>query len=212
MNKPKCDLIQFFPVNVWRIKIKQTKQENSRLIKKIKLIQKLEKSRKKSNRGGYHSPLFKYYDVIGGEFDFLYKNVINLMNQVVIPKEKGLLLEGTKQSNFYTLIEENISVMWFIINKKGHSNAKHVHPPAWYTGVYYVKKPKNSGDIILHDPIPERSFEYTSHTSSAMETNEGELILFPGWFQHSVGENMSNKERMVISFNITRPDYVIRKD
>ena len=33
--------------------------------------------------------------------------------------------------------------------------------------------------------------------------NEGALVLFPSYLDHSVNENTSNQERIVVSFNIT---------
>ena len=32
---------------------------------------------------------------------------------------------------------------------------------------------------------------------------EGALVLFPSYLDHSVNENISNDERIVISFNVT---------
>ena len=32
---------------------------------------------------------------------------------------------------------------------------------------------------------------------------EGSLVLFPSYLDHSVNENISNEERIVISFNIS---------
>ena len=32
---------------------------------------------------------------------------------------------------------------------------------------------------------------------------EGLLVMFPGYLDHSVNENLSNEERIVISFNIS---------
>ena len=32
---------------------------------------------------------------------------------------------------------------------------------------------------------------------------EGALVLFPSYLDHSVNENTSNEERIVVSFNIT---------
>ena len=207
MDKLKCELIQIFPINIWKIKINRTAKEKASLNKKIKLIQKENEGQTKSNYGGYHSPLFRYYDLIGTEFEFLYKNILYMMNNFIIPREKTKLKSDMKKN---TLIEENIGAMWFIINKKGDFNHKHCHPPAWYAGAYYVKKPKNSGDIIFHDAIPERRFDDTSIISTNVESEEGDLILFPGWLEHSVKKSETNKDRIVISFNISRPDYVRR--
>ena len=38
---------------------------------------------------------------------------------------------------------------------------------------------------------------------NSITPKEGALILFPSYVEHSVNENLSNEERIVISFNVT---------
>mgnify|MGYP003302717124 CR=1 FL=1 len=73
-----------------------------------------------------------------------------------------------------------------------------------------LKAPKNCGDIIFYDPRPAPVFYYPTALSSnllnaqvnSVTPKEGALILFPSYVDHSVNENLSNDERIVISFNI----------
>ena len=44
-----------------------------------------------------------------------------------------------------------------------------------------------------------------------MEPEEGKLLLFPAYLQHSVDENLSDDERIVISFNIDINKLIIFK-
>ena len=37
---------------------------------------------------------------------------------------------------------------------------------------------------------------------NAISPTEGGLVIFPSYLDHSVNENLSNEERIVISFNI----------
>ena len=37
---------------------------------------------------------------------------------------------------------------------------------------------------------------------NGISPKEGALVLFPSYLDHSVNENLSNEERIVISFNI----------
>ena len=37
---------------------------------------------------------------------------------------------------------------------------------------------------------------------NGVNPKEGALVLFPSYVDHSVNENLSNEERIVISFNI----------
>ena len=103
-----------------------------------------------------------------------------------------------------------ISNMWAIINKGGSTNSRHQHGNSTISGAYYVRAPENCGDIVFYDPRPAPVFYYPTAVSSnllnaqvnSITPKEGALILFPSYLDHSVNENLSNNERIVISFNI----------
>ena len=46
--------------------------------------------------------------------------------------------------------------MWANINYPGSYNKQHMHPNSQWSGVYYVKVPKNSGSYLLkiQDQVP----------------------------------------------------------
>ena len=44
--------------------------------------------------------------------------------------------------------------MWAIINTGGSTNLRHQHGNSTISGAYYVRAPKNSGDIVFYDPRP----------------------------------------------------------
>ena len=104
-----------------------------------------------------------------------------------------------------------ISNMWAIINTGGSTNSRHQHGNSTISGAYYIRAPKNCGDIVFYDPRPAPVFYYPEAVSSnllnahinSITPKEGALILFPSYVDHSVNENLSNGERIVISFNIT---------
>ena len=45
-----------------------------------------------------------------------------------------------------------ISNMWAIINIGGASNARHHHGNSTISAAYYIKAPKNCGEIVFYDP------------------------------------------------------------
>ena len=53
---------------------------------------------------------------------------------------------------------------------------------------------------MYHPPIKE--YNEISCEELKIEPEEGKLLLFPAYLQHSVEENLSEDERIVISFNI----------
>ena len=101
--------------------------------------------------------------------------------------------------------------MWANINPPGGMNRAHQHPNSLWSGVYYIKAPKNCGHLKIDDPRaaaamvrprqkdgekPPRLFRETQY-----EPKEGRLIMFPSWLMHCVDPNESNDIRISVSFN-----------
>ena len=51
-------------------------------------------------------------------------------------------------------LKPGLGNMWANINYPGSYNKQHIHPNSQWSGVYYVKVPKNSGSLFLEDPRP----------------------------------------------------------
>ena len=107
--------------------------------------------------------------------------------------------------------EPYLGNMWANINPPGAMNRAHMHPNSLWSGVYYVKAPKNSGHLKVDDPrsvaamsrprqksgpTPSRLWRETS-----FEPKAGRLIMFPAWLTHCVDPNKSNDNRISVSFN-----------
>ncbi|WNJ99937.1 TIGR02466 family protein [Thalassospiraceae bacterium LMO-JJ14] len=99
---------------------------------------------------------------------------------------------------------------WVNIHGHGHSQEPHVHPNNFISGVYYVAKPENSGDFLLHSPfklqmLQAPALETTPYTARTfpVKGSAGLLVLFQSFTEHSVQANKSNGERISISFNFT---------
>ena len=101
--------------------------------------------------------------------------------------------------------------MWANVNPPGGMNRAHQHPNSLWSGVYYVKAPKNCGHLKIDDPrssatmcrpkqkegpMPSRLFRETHY-----EPKDGRLIMFPAWLMHCVDPNESNENRISVSFN-----------
>ena len=100
--------------------------------------------------------------------------------------------------------------LWAIINEKGAMNQKHHHSNSDLSAAYYVNASENCGDILFYDPRPARTYKHPIAKSpnslnssvNSVRTEAGLLVLFPSYLEHSVNANLSNKKRIVISFNI----------
>ena len=115
------------------------------------------------------------------------------------------------RQNFHELEEAkpwlNLDTAWLNLNPQHAENKVHIHPGADLSGVYYVKKPENSGGIVLYDPrvqiYPVRTPKNEMRKDRfEINAKAGDLLVFPGWLQHSVDTNMSKEDRISISFNL----------
>jgi uncharacterized protein (TIGR02466 family) len=125
-----------------------------------------------------------------------------------IVHEAGLYAEFLKfDTNRHPL---KLTDSWVNIHGHGNSQEPHIHPNNFISGVYYVAKPANSGDLLLHSPFKYQMMQapmleatpYTARTAP-ISGDAGLLILFQSFTEHSVQANRSNAERISISFNFT---------
>ncbi|WP_392530623.1 TIGR02466 family protein [Nostoc sp. C117] len=108
-----------------------------------------------------------------------------------------------------------INNCWAMINRKFSSNSVHDHPNSLLSGVYYIKSPKDCGGLLFRDPrvaahrILPPYLELTPWTmpSVTYKPVEGTMIIFPSWLTHGVEPNLSDEERISISFNIGVKSY-----
>jgi uncharacterized protein (TIGR02466 family) len=100
---------------------------------------------------------------------------------------------------------------WVNISPPGASNKVHYHANCHFSGVYYVSlKAPECGSIFFRDPrVASRMMTYpvqraTDFTAEEvrMRPEEGRIYIFPGWLEHGVEENTSDRDRVSISFNV----------
>ncbi len=104
-----------------------------------------------------------------------------------------------------------IKNLWFAINRKYSFHEVHAHTPAIWSGVYYVQAQEDDAHLKLLSP-PRFNNQWASHVikqyndfSNAeviLKTKTGLLHIFPGYLEHSVGQQIVNRDRIAISFNV----------
>jgi uncharacterized protein (TIGR02466 family) len=105
-------------------------------------------------------------------------------------------------------LKHEITSMWGTLTTTDGHCVDHIHPRSFMSGVYYVKVPSNSGNIVFKDPRPaseweDNGFLYNNMSPTAyLPVKEGMLLLFPGWLRHRTELNKSDEQRVSISFNI----------
>ena len=98
---------------------------------------------------------------------------------------------------------------WVNIAKKGHYQEYHIHPNASFSAVYYVDRPKNSGNIVFRK-MPYETYELKGKIAENKLTYQtavygpelGQLLIFRSYMPHMVTENRSDKNRVSIAFNL----------
>ena len=101
--------------------------------------------------------------------------------------------------------------------KKGWGYEKWIINKPEYCGklLYFVKGKKETGNLLLHNPFTNFNYcwfngklvkiitpnQYNSQVVK-IYPQPGKLIVFPSWLQHSVEPNLTNEERVSISFDI----------
>ena len=139
-----------------------------------------------------------------------------------IPVFKPLVNELFKMQNEifkeeFLTSEPILGNMWANINPPGGYNRPHLHPNCHYSGVYYIKAPKKSGQIVFNDPrtashmvMPNRIKETPpSHLWREIRVDplEGRIIIFPAWLWHCVEPNLSEEIRISVSFNFLQKGF-----
>ncbi len=98
---------------------------------------------------------------------------------------------------------------WANVSPRYASNKIHDHANCLFSGVYYLKTADNCGNLMFYDPRSARTFykpsvpQYTAYTADAIAhaPAPGLLLIFPSWLKHGVEPNLSQDDRISISFN-----------
>ena len=119
-------------------------------------------------------------------------------------------LENIKTLKYNVELENLvISGMWATVLGPGEAHRAHTHSNNVWSGVYYLHSDESSG-IFFQDPRPAadvlrmRQLEYNHNNSNLMHyvSKPNRVIMFPSWLLHWVDPNLSNNNRISISWNI----------
>ena len=147
MDKMNLELHQIFPTPIWTSLINNYEELNKKMYDYIKFLQSQNaKGIRKSNVDGWHS---EYFDLELESPRFFIDSIKPNIDKTI--NDMGWDLKNQKIK---------ITSMWSIINKNNASNARHMHSNNYISAAYYVKAPKNCGNIIFYDPRNEAVFRH----------------------------------------------------
>ena len=187
----------FFPTITYA---EDFKLDTNQMAQNIIQWSKEDKGVKKTNVNGWHSTTEMHKKP---EYKPLVDELFRMVHQVF---EEEFLERGPKLGN-----------MWANINPPGVYNQPHVLPNSLFSGVYYVKVPVNSGQLICNDPRPgiqtcmptRKKGQPPKHLwrEIHIQPKENRAVMFHSWLWHNVQPNQSNEDRISISFNFLQDGF-----
>ena len=183
-----------FPTPIYIKDLPNVDQLNSYLEQKIIQWSQQDKGVSKTNAGGWHSATDMNQKE---EYNVLTKELFNMQDEIF---KKEFLTQKPVLGN-----------MWANINGPGNFNRPHLHPNALFSGVYWIKAPEKSGNLMLYDPRPGAHTIMPNRKEGKLPSQlwrevhykpiAGRCIMFPAWLWHEVKPNQSNDTRISVSFN-----------
>jgi uncharacterized protein (TIGR02466 family) len=143
-----------------------------------------------------------------------YGQDINFPWQEILPSYIPNIEDMAKQLNISGAVAVNTA--WFNAYKSGQSHDLHDHLPGQFSAIHYIKYDPN-----VHTPTifvnPYRQVSLSSaprHDTSNMSkvppmwgpqsyvtVEEGDLVIFPSFFEHRVARQTTDELRVTLSFN-----------
>jgi uncharacterized protein (TIGR02466 family) len=183
-----------FPTMIYIKDFSDPEKLNKYLEPKIIQWSQQDKGELKTNAGGWHSTTDMNHK---REYDPL-TNELFAMQSEIYKKEK-------------LTMKPVLGNMWANINYPGCFNRPHLHPNALFSGVYWIKAPEKSGNLMLYDPRPGVQMTMPSRKEGKLppelwrevhyKPKAGTVVMFPAWLWHEVRPNQSNDIRISVSFN-----------
>ena len=183
-----------FPTPIYIKDLPNTGQLNQYLEQQVIKWSQVDKGVKKTNVNGWHSTTDMN---LKEEYNVLTKELFAMQDEIF----KKELLD----------LKPVLGNMWANINYPGGYNRPHLHPNALFSGVYWIKTPLKSGNLILYEPRPGVHCVMPNRKKGKLppelwrevhyEPVAGRIIMFPAWLWHEVRTNESNDTRISVSFN-----------
>lgn len=177
-----------FPTAIWR---KHVHYDNVDLKNYIIDLAKTTQGKTVSSYGGWQSE--RLYGGLPNQFSYLQNSIDETIKQIQIDTNLPKL---------------KINDLWFNINAPGSYNILHNHFGSILSGVYYVDVPENNmGDIEFHRSddssyyLHDNINTFFGSERFICQSATGVLIIFPSWLKHCVHANLSDKNRISLSFN-----------
>lgn len=133
----------------------------------------------------------------------IFKQIAEAIDQHVASFAKDLELDLDGRA----LVLEDL---WINILPEGGMHASHIHPHSVISGTTYVSMPEGASALKLEDPRSARMMAAPTRLKEAREElrqfiyvtpQPGDVLLWESWLRHEVPMNLSEEDRISVSFN-----------
>ena len=183
--------IDIFQTPIWHLNILNEKYNDD--LKNI-ILQKSEQipSVRKTNNGGWQSDDIKNEKI----FKPLFVKIGEVMQNLQFKVKDVLMAQA-----------------WCNVNFKNNWNVIHNHGQYNFSAVYFVQKPKESGELFFRDPRAgltafwgdwaDQIYKmYGQNAILSRNFMKGDLIIFPGYLDHFVEPSQSDEPRISIAADL----------
>lgn len=133
----------------------------------------------------------------------VFKDIVEALDSHVaaFAEDAQFNLDGRK------LVLEDI---WINILPQGGIHTSHIHPHSVVSGTTYVAMPDGASAIKFEDPRSQMMMAAPARLKDAREEMRqfiyvapevGDILLWESWLRHEVPMNMSEEDRISVSFN-----------
>jgi len=100
--------------------------------------------------------------------------------------------------------------IWINILPEGGTHSSHIHPHSVISGTTYVAMPEGTSALKLEDPRSAMMMAAPMRLKDARDEmrrfiyaapNVGDVLLWESWLRHEVPMNMTEDDRISVSFN-----------
>ena len=100
--------------------------------------------------------------------------------------------------------------LWINILTEGGMHPSHIHPHAVVSGTTYVAMPEGTSALkledprlpmMMHAPVTKKDAPEALQRFVYVRPEVGEVLLWESWLRHEVPMNMTENDRISVSFN-----------
>ena len=133
----------------------------------------------------------------------IFKDLVKVLNKHVAAFAKDLEFDLDDK-------KLKLEDIWINILPEGGTHSSHIHPHSVISGTTYVAMPDGASALKLEDPRLAMMMAAPARRKDAREEFKtfvyakpavGDVLLWESWLRHEVPMNMSEEERISVSFN-----------